>query len=135
MLNGRCLFIVALLLIPAFPSGQGAPDRPTFKSGVQFIEVDVLATDEDGDAVRDLTKEDFTLLEDDRPQTIANFAYVEVYPDARTEKDGLSVTAALATRAGASVRSPTPRRVAPEPGRAVSRSGFHSRISNRVTTY
>ena len=67
-----------LLLAVAVLQGQSAQDRPTFRSGVQSIEVDVLVTDKSGKAVRGLTKDDFTLIEDDTPQRIASFSFVEL---------------------------------------------------------
>jgi VWFA-related protein len=56
---------------------QRPPDQPTFRSGVQQIEVDVLVTDQKGNAVGGLTREDFTLLEDGIPQRISGFSFSE----------------------------------------------------------
>jgi VWFA-related protein len=50
------------------PAGQ--PPQPTFKSGVQLVEVDVRVFDRDGRFVTDLTREDFELLEEGAPQSI-----------------------------------------------------------------
>ena len=70
----RCA--LALLLAPAVVLGQGGEGGPTFRSGVQSIDVDVLVTDKSGKAVRGLTKEDFILSEDDAPQQITTFTFV-----------------------------------------------------------
>jgi VWFA-related protein len=59
------------------PAPQQAP-TPTFKTEVEYVEVDALVTDEQGRFVRDLTAEDFEVTEDGRPQTIANFAIVDI---------------------------------------------------------
>jgi len=72
----RCA--IALVLAPAVVIGQTAQDQPTFRSGIQSIEVDVLVTDKSGNAVRGLTRDDFTLVEDDTPQQITNFTFVEL---------------------------------------------------------
>ncbi len=52
-----------------------AADRPTpeFSSRTDAITVDVVVVDKDGRPVRGLTKDDFTVSEDGRPQTIVGF--------------------------------------------------------------
>jgi VWFA-related protein len=69
------LFTVAVL------SGQapsGPQDPPTFRSGVDLIEVDVVVTDHQGNPVRDLTKDDFEIVEDGRSQTVRTFSLVDL---------------------------------------------------------
>jgi VWFA-related protein len=61
---------------PAAPPPQSQP--PTFKVRVDYVEVDALVTDRQGQFVRDLKKEDFQILEDGKPQTIANFSTVDI---------------------------------------------------------
>ena len=46
---------------------------PTFRSGVQLIEVDVVVTDGQGKPVRDLSRDDFEIVEDNRPQEVRTF--------------------------------------------------------------
>jgi VWFA-related protein len=50
--------------------------QPDFRSGVTFVSTDVIARDSNGQFVPDLTKENFTVIEDGVPQTIASFALV-----------------------------------------------------------
>jgi VWFA-related protein len=45
--------------------------QPTFRSGVQLVEVDVRVFDRDGRFVADLAREDFELVEDGAPQKVA----------------------------------------------------------------
>lgn len=52
---------------------QSSPS-PTFSTGVKVVNVFANVRDKDGHIVTDLAKEDFTLLEDDRPQTIRYFS-------------------------------------------------------------
>src|SRR5439155_9255504 len=60
-------------------AGQApAPQGPTFKVQVDYVEVDVLVTDDRGTLVRDLKKEDFRVLEDGKPQNIATFSIVDI---------------------------------------------------------
>jgi VWFA-related protein len=60
------------------PSAPAAPQQPTFKVQVDYVEVDALVTDRTGAVVADLKKEDFQVLEDGRPQTITAFALVNI---------------------------------------------------------
>jgi hypothetical protein len=43
--------------------GAATQEQPTFRSGVQVVEVDVRVFDTDGRFVADLTKDDFEVLE------------------------------------------------------------------------
>ena len=63
-------------------SGQSPPQQPppTFKAEVEYVEVDALVADRDGNFVRTLTKEDFRIFEDGKPQKISAFALVDI-PD------------------------------------------------------
>ncbi|HEX4808615.1 MAG TPA: VWA domain-containing protein, partial [Bryobacteraceae bacterium] len=54
------------------PEQPGQP--PTFSTGVKVVNVFANVRDKDGQIVTNLTKDDFTLLEDGRPQTIRYFA-------------------------------------------------------------
>jgi VWFA-related protein len=67
---------------PAAPAGQAAAPAqaptPTFKMQVDYVDVDVLVTDEQGRFVRDLKKEDFQVLEDGRAQTVSDFTVVDI---------------------------------------------------------
>lgn len=49
------------------------PDQPRFQSGVDLIDVTATVTDVNGRFVPGLTHDDFTVFEDDRPQTITYF--------------------------------------------------------------
>jgi VWFA-related protein len=66
--RGFCLSATALL------GGAGrAQEPPTFSTNVKVISVLANVKDKHGAIIRDLTKNDFTLLEDSRPQTISYF--------------------------------------------------------------
>ena len=51
---------------------------PPFKSGINVVEVDVVATDKSGRPVRGLRQEDFEILEDGKPVDIVAFTPVAV---------------------------------------------------------
>ena len=51
-------------------------EQPTFRAGVTLVSTDVIPRDQDGRFVTDLTRENFTVLEDGQPQTITSFTVV-----------------------------------------------------------
>jgi VWFA-related protein len=63
---------------PQAQGGQPAPDgqQPVFRSGINFVRVDVIVTDRNGNPVTDLKPEDFELSEEGKPQTIESFKLV-----------------------------------------------------------
>lgn len=76
--------LVALLVVlggavlgsqSATPAG---PQTPTFRLNVENVEVDAVVTDRDGQFVRGLTKEDFQIFEDGKPQAISTFSIVDI---------------------------------------------------------
>ena len=78
--------VVVALSIPVAAASQDTQERPTFRSGVQYIEVDVRVTDKDGRPVRDLTADDFTLLEDGKPQPITTFSFIDLPIETRESR-------------------------------------------------
>src|SRR5713101_956416 len=63
---------------PAQPPPQPPQQAPTFKVRIDYVEVDVVVTDRQGNLVRDLKKEDFQVLEDGKAQTINTFTMVDI---------------------------------------------------------
>ena len=51
---------------------------PVFRGGVELVQLDVTVLDKTGKPVRGLTKDDFTLLEDGKPQPIEAFTEIDV---------------------------------------------------------
>ncbi len=81
------------IVAAAVLSAQAPPPRqdvPTFREGVQLVEVDVIVTDRQGNPVRDLTKDDFEIIEDGRSQSVRTFSLVDlpVPPPAPTLQPG-----------------------------------------------
>ena len=50
----------------------------TFKTDVNFVEIHAIVTDERGNLVRDLRKDDFEVFEDGKPQTPSVFSLVDL---------------------------------------------------------
>lgn len=59
---------------------RSAEPRPTvtFSAETNFVEVHAIVTDETGAFVRNLTRDDFEILEDGRPQTPAAFSLIDL---------------------------------------------------------
>src|SRR5688572_12451523 len=56
--------------------GTQAPPPVTFKTEVNYVEVDALVTDAQGNFVPGLKREDFEVLEDGKPQKIELFTEI-----------------------------------------------------------
>ena len=63
---------------PVVPVADPTAQVPTFKSQVEYVEVDVLVTDAEGRPVPGLTKNDFQVFEDGKPQNITSFEFVNI---------------------------------------------------------
>jgi VWFA-related protein len=70
--------------------GPQEPPAVTFQVEVNYVDVDAIVTDEKGNFVTGLAREDFELFEDGKPQKIEMFSYVElpVEPPDRFGSDG-----------------------------------------------
>ena len=80
--------------------GQSGP-QPTFRAGVDYVELDVIVTDHDR-AVTNLTKDDFEITERGRAQKIADFRFESVPPTRRVVDPATAVpTIDVATNAHA----------------------------------
>jgi len=70
--------------------GQQAPTAAgTVRVTTRLVLVDVIVTDKDGRPVTELTREDFTLLEDGKPQPISVFTFEQPGEDAAAEAAAL----------------------------------------------
>src|SRR5690242_6070427 len=78
-----CSVTVALAL--GLLRGQSVPagQVPTFRSGVRLLQIDAVVRDDDGQFVPHLTKDDFALLEDGKPQEILAVSEVNLPLDTR----------------------------------------------------
>jgi len=81
-LLGLFVFVALAAVVTAqsqqAPASQASQQTPTFKAQVEYVEVDALVTDQQGNFVRDLTKNDFQVLEDGKRQTISTFSLVDI---------------------------------------------------------
>ena len=58
--------------------GTGPQPSVTFRAETNFVEVHAIVTDETGAFVRNLTRDDFEILEDGKPQTPAAFSLIDL---------------------------------------------------------
>jgi VWFA-related protein len=68
-----------LILMTARPDAQ-APRQPAtvFRSGTELVLVNIVVRDKSGAVVRGLTRDDFAITEDDKPQTVTSFDFEEL---------------------------------------------------------
>jgi len=60
------------------PATDQPPQQPTFRGGINFVRVDVIATARDGSVIANLQQGDFEVTEDGKPQKIETFRFVEL---------------------------------------------------------
>jgi VWFA-related protein len=66
-------FSTAIALAQSAPPGQGSTPTETLHTRTELVIVDVVVQDRDGHAVPGLTRDNFVLSEQKKPQTIRNF--------------------------------------------------------------
>src|SRR6478736_6457973 len=81
--RAQVALLLAFTVCAPLTAGQNPPpapqsQQPTFKLQVDYVEVDVVVTDRQGNLVRDLKKEDFQVLEDGKAQAINTFTLVDI---------------------------------------------------------
>jgi VWFA-related protein len=60
------------------PAARQTEQPPTFRTGINFVRVDVSVTDKNGTAVTDLKPADFEITEEGKPQTVETFKLIEL---------------------------------------------------------
>jgi len=93
------MIVVVVALLQSAPRAQ---QRSVFRSGTELVLVNVVARDKSGAVVRNLSRDDFTVTEDDKPQTITSFDFEELDAPAPPAAD----RAASATQAQSILSSP-----------------------------
>ncbi len=73
-MSGRCRLGSSLVLLLLFLVAVAtAQQQPLFRSGTQLVDLFVTVTDREGRLVPNLTREDFTILDDEEPTEIVVF--------------------------------------------------------------
>jgi VWFA-related protein len=74
------IVFVGFVLVERHTRGQRARTPPTFRGGVDVVQLDVTVLDKDRQPLRGLTSADFTVLEDGAPRPIMAVTSVDVPP-------------------------------------------------------
>ena len=75
----RQVAVAALAIVAGVGIGaQTTQPSPTFKSGIDYVQIPVRVLDARGEFVRGLTQSDFHILEDDQPQTVTDFSEIDI---------------------------------------------------------
>jgi VWFA-related protein len=69
---------------------QQRPKPPVIRTGITIVPIDVRVVDRSGNPVTNLTQEDFTILDEGRPQTIRHFLAHSFTPDPAAARTGLT---------------------------------------------
>jgi len=77
----RLLSVVVPLGLTVALSAQQAP---VFRTGVQLVTIDVVVTDGNDQPVRDLTTDNFEVIDRGRAQMVTDFRFVDI-PAVRSE--------------------------------------------------
>lgn len=80
----RIALTFAAVTLVVWPAVQPQTQQPVFRSGVDYVSVDVVVTDSNDKPITDLTKDDFEIIERGKPQTITDFQFVSVPLPARS---------------------------------------------------
>ena len=57
---------------------QDQPQPPRIRTGINFVRVDIIVTDRQGNPVLDLKQDEFRIKEDGKPQAIESFSIVKI---------------------------------------------------------
>src|SRR6185295_13217595 len=76
----RSLRFLLIVTVLGVSSHAQAPRQPAtvFRSGTELVLVNVVVRDKSGAVVRGLTRDDFIIAEDDKPQTVTSFDFEEL---------------------------------------------------------
>src|SRR5262245_27920475 len=68
---------------------QQQPDQqPVFRTGINFVRVDVIVSDKSGTSVADLKQSDFEVTEDGKPQAVETFKFIKLDGGTLPSPDG-----------------------------------------------
>ena len=86
--------VATALLAGILPLRPHAEQRSVFRSGTELVLVNVVVRDKSGAVVRNLSRDDFSVTEDDKPQTVTSFDFEELAPSPAATDRAASATPA-----------------------------------------
>jgi VWFA-related protein len=78
-------YVGAALVVAA--TAAALAQQPIFRAGVDYVQLDVVVTDNNDKAIRDLSKADFEITEHGRAQTLTDLEFVAIAPSHRSVVD------------------------------------------------
>jgi VWFA-related protein len=100
-LAGGCIIAAVALTVPGDAQQQQQqtdqqppadqpqnPQPPVFRTGINFVRVDVIVSDKNGNTVADLKQSDFEVVEDGKPQAVEAFKLIRLDGGAVPSPDG-----------------------------------------------
>ena len=106
----------ALLVTAGIAAGQQPPAKPPlFRGGTELVLVNLVARDKSGAFVRGLTKDDFLVLEDGRPQTIERAEFEQLDRAPASEASPPPILGATRGSAAPAERSEAPQEASAPP--------------------
>ena len=78
MHSGRLATVVAACAVALLAGRQSSTSQPTFRVAVDVVSIDAVVTDDRGRAVRDLTADDFEVLQNGRRQNVTSATFIPV---------------------------------------------------------
>src|SRR5580704_9251483 len=63
---------------PATAATDQPPPPPTFRTGINYVRVDAIISDKNGNPINDLKESDFEVTEDNKPQKIDSFKLIKL---------------------------------------------------------
>src|SRR4030095_2134080 len=85
-------FVMIVVMVALLQSAPRAGQRSVFRSGTELVLVNVVVRDKSGAVGRNLSRDDFTVTEDDKPHTITNSDFEELAPS-QADKSGAASAA------------------------------------------
>ena len=117
--------LAAVLTAPALPPATAPAQVPTFQSAVALVRVTVVVRDKSGALVRGLTRADFTITEDERPQTIESFDFEDLPTERAPEPEEPAAPAPLLLPSSPRPTAPVAPATAAAPAATATDIGGH----------
>jgi VWFA-related protein len=80
-------YVGAALVVVVAATTAVLAQRPVFRAGVDYVQLDVVVTDNNDKAIRDLSKADFEITEHGRAQTLTDLEFVAIPSSHRSMAD------------------------------------------------
>ena len=80
------VMVVLLTLLPSGLLAQQPPQRPSFRAGIDLIEIDVTVVNGQGQPVEDLRAPEFTVRVDGQPRSVVTAEFIDLHAETPEER-------------------------------------------------